>query len=306
MNELFSRKSAQESNVRTSFNNGYACTVERIEQKLAMGTLIDGTKVPVGETIFLDIKLPNGKIKSIEPIKFWYRPKNDDGTYGDKKPLDGAGLFNEIIYTAVDMGFNPADVEYVTDMPYSYKEWNNETRKMEDRKKDVPQYAKLLAFLKTKKIGFVVVMRTKYKSLAVNGYDLSMYNSIDEAFNDVESVWIEDFENENRKYLYEIHAVYDVNTGLTIAEKDNGVDEKKGLYKDQQIAYWGTKSQDELLKKPRPITSDRILKDLKRNLSIAGIEFDESRVDHSDIADFQQSKEVTNTTPESVAEEFDV
>ena len=93
-------------------------------------------------------------------------------------------------------GFNPADVEYISDMPYSYKEWDNDTRQMIDRKKDVPQYSKLLAFLKTHKIGFVVVMRTKLKSMAVNGYDLSMYDSINDAFNDVESVWIPDAENE--------------------------------------------------------------------------------------------------------------
>ncbi len=303
---LFSRKTASESTVKSSFNNGYSCTVERIEQKLAMGTLPDGTKVPVGETVLIDIKLPNGKIKEIEPIKFWYRPKNDDGTYGEKKALDGAGLFNEIVFTAIDMGFNPADVEYISDMPYSYKEWDNDTRQMVDRKKDVPQYSKLLAFLKTHKIGFVVVMRTKLKSMAVNGYDLSMYDSINDAFNDVESVWIPDAENEKRKFLYEIHAVYNPETGLNINEKDNGVDEKKGLFKDQQIAYWATKSDDELLKKPMAITSDNILKALKRNLKIAGLEFDESRVDHSDIADLQPSKSTTTATPEAIAEEFDV
>ena len=131
--------------------------------------------------------------------------------------------------------------------------------------------------------------------MAVNGYDLSMYDSSCGAFNDVESVWDSDAENEKRKFFYgEVHAVYNPRNSA-INEKDNGgVDEKKGLFKDQQIAYWATKSDDELLKKPMAITSDNILKALKKPKD-CGIEFDESRVDHS--LPTQPSKSTTTATP---------
>ncbi|NCC55739.1 MAG: hypothetical protein EOM11_09730, partial [Erysipelotrichia bacterium] len=231
---LFSRESAVKNATVSSFNDAYLVSFPRIELKNAVGTLADGSKIIVGQSLEIDVKLPNNNTYTLDKLSLWYRSKDGD-SYGDRTMANGEGLFSEILFTAVDMGFDPSlimdenDCLVGEELPYTFKEWDNAKGEMIDVVKDIVQLQPLVDFINSHKIGIVFVKRNKYKSIAVNAYDLSLYNSIKEAFDDVESVWLDDFNNDERKYYYEIKAVYDpTQDNMTFAEKKNGIDKNRG------------------------------------------------------------------------------